>query len=73
VNYQFFVADNDPDYVTLWNRLDEYPEETRFSDMADGLKKLQESRSVMHVFKGMLKGYFRSAKSSKIFDILLNV
>jgi len=59
VNYQFFVADGDPDYTTLWNRLEENPEETLFQSMGEGLKKLEESRSVMHVFMGMLKGYFR--------------
>jgi len=59
VNYQFHVADGDPDYSLLWDRMESEPGETVFSNMEKGLQKLETSRSVMHVFAGMLKGYFR--------------
>lgn len=48
VNYQFQVAAGDPDYVALWDRMENQPEDTLYKTIKEGIPY------VMHVMRHML-------------------
>ena len=59
----YFISramDGDKDFNTFLDRKRDKPSETVFSDVEDGLAKLEEGRNVIHVYEGMLKGFFRT-------------
>lgn len=39
--------------------MEKSPEEALYADIGEGLQKVKDDRFVMHVFEGMLRGYFR--------------
>jgi len=58
--YSFHAANGDPEYSALWQRIQSNPGETIYKSIEDGLQRVESSQSVMHVYKGMLNGYFKS-------------
>ena len=59
VNYQYHRDAGDADFIALWERIENEPEETIFSGVGEMMTMLAEGRNVMHVFRGMLQGWLR--------------
>ncbi|TRY67601.1 hypothetical protein TCAL_05368 [Tigriopus californicus] len=59
VHFQYKALQGDPDYATFWNRVVNQRAETVVGSLEEGLQKIQSERAVLHVFAGMLRGYFQ--------------
>ena len=59
VHFQYKAQQGDPDYATFWDRVENQREETVFETVEEGLIRIANERAVMHVFDGMLRGFFR--------------
>jgi len=60
VHFQYKALAGDPLYAAFWDRVQNLPEETVFSNLQEGLELLMKERAVIHTMTGMLKGFFKS-------------
>ena len=60
VHFQYKALAGDPLYSAFWDRVQNEPEDTVFSNLKEGLDKLKTGRYVIHTMTGMLKGFFKS-------------
>ena len=60
VHFQYKALAGDPLYSAFWDRVQNEPEDTVFSNLREGLDKLKTGRYVIHTMTGMLKGFFKS-------------
>jgi len=57
--YAALANAGDKDYQALMERILENPETHYVHSVAEGLERVENSRSVLHIYEGMFSGYFK--------------
>ncbi len=63
-SYQAMKDAGDPDYVRLWNRMVNDPEDTFYETYDDGMAKLREGRYVMQSYDLAMRAWQRANPGS---------
>ena len=72
VFFIYKVQDGDPDYVGFWDRVENLPDETVFTEFDEGIRRMRENFGIVLFEEGRVKSYMKANPAAeqglKVFD-----